>query len=98
VLREANAETPIRLGTTVTDLEDGAAPRVRLSDGSTGSYDLVVGAAQQRPFAMSALTRARGAGTSVVRPRETEQADFGAVGEVAARVSRVVPTGSASRA
>src|SRR4029453_6139256 len=30
--------------TTVTDLEDGAAPRVRLSDGSTGSYDLVVGA------------------------------------------------------
>jgi 2-polyprenyl-6-methoxyphenol hydroxylase-like FAD-dependent oxidoreductase len=44
VLREANAETPIRLGTTVTDLEDGAAPRVRLSDGSTGSYDLVVGA------------------------------------------------------
>jgi 2-polyprenyl-6-methoxyphenol hydroxylase-like FAD-dependent oxidoreductase len=44
VLREANAETPIRLGTTVTDLEDGAAPRVRLPDGSTGSYDLVVGA------------------------------------------------------
>ena len=30
VLREANAETPIRLGTAVTDVEDGAAPRVRL--------------------------------------------------------------------
>jgi 2-polyprenyl-6-methoxyphenol hydroxylase-like FAD-dependent oxidoreductase len=44
VLREANAETPIRLGTAVTEVEDGASPRVSFSDGSTGSYDLVVGA------------------------------------------------------
>ena len=43
-LREANAELPIRLGTAVTDVEDGAAPRVHFTDGSTGSYDLVVGA------------------------------------------------------
>jgi 2-polyprenyl-6-methoxyphenol hydroxylase-like FAD-dependent oxidoreductase len=43
-LREAAAEVPVRLGTSVTDLEDGAAPRVSFSDGSTGSYDLVVGA------------------------------------------------------
>jgi 2-polyprenyl-6-methoxyphenol hydroxylase-like FAD-dependent oxidoreductase len=43
-LREANAELPIRLGTAVTDVEDGAAPRVSFTDSSTGSYDLVVGA------------------------------------------------------
>ena len=43
-LREANAELPIRLGTAVTDMEDGAAPRVTFTDGPTGSYDLVVGA------------------------------------------------------
>ena len=43
-LRDATAETPIRLGTAVTDVEAGAAPRVSFTDGSTGSYDLVVGA------------------------------------------------------
>lgn len=43
-LREANAAVPIRLDTAVTDVEDGAAPRVSFTDGSTGSYDLVVGA------------------------------------------------------
>lgn len=43
-LREAIAEVPVRLGTSVTQLEDGRAPRVSFSDGSTGSYDLVVGA------------------------------------------------------
>ena len=41
---EATAEVPVRLGTSVTDLEIGGAPQVTFSDGSTGSYDLVVGA------------------------------------------------------
>ena len=35
---------PARLGTALTGLENGDAPRVRLSDGSSHSYDLVVGA------------------------------------------------------
>jgi 2-polyprenyl-6-methoxyphenol hydroxylase-like FAD-dependent oxidoreductase len=35
---------PVRLGTTVTELHDGDAADVTFSDGSTGSYDLVVGA------------------------------------------------------
>jgi 2-polyprenyl-6-methoxyphenol hydroxylase-like FAD-dependent oxidoreductase len=43
-LRDATAEVPVRLGTSVTDLEDGEAPRVSFSDGSTARYDLVVGA------------------------------------------------------
>jgi 2-polyprenyl-6-methoxyphenol hydroxylase-like FAD-dependent oxidoreductase len=43
-LREATAEVPVRLSMSVTALEDGDAPRVTFSDGSTGSYDLVVGA------------------------------------------------------
>ncbi|TCO19659.1 2-polyprenyl-6-methoxyphenol hydroxylase-like FAD-dependent oxidoreductase [Kribbella steppae] len=43
-LRQATAEVPVRLGTSVTDLEIGGAPQVTFSDGSTGSYDLVVGA------------------------------------------------------
>lgn len=44
VLLEATAEVPTLLGTSVTDVEDGQAPQVTFSDGSTGSYDLVVGA------------------------------------------------------
>jgi 2-polyprenyl-6-methoxyphenol hydroxylase-like FAD-dependent oxidoreductase len=43
-LRQATTQVPVRLGTSVTSLEDGSAPRVRFSDGSTGSYDLIVGA------------------------------------------------------
>jgi 2-polyprenyl-6-methoxyphenol hydroxylase-like FAD-dependent oxidoreductase len=43
-LRRATAEVPIRLGTWVTTLEDGGSPRVSFSDGSSCSYDLVVGA------------------------------------------------------
>jgi 2-polyprenyl-6-methoxyphenol hydroxylase-like FAD-dependent oxidoreductase len=44
ILREA-AGAPIRLGTSVEAVSDGAAAvRVRLSDGSTGEYDLLVGA------------------------------------------------------
>ena len=43
-LREATTETPVRLATSVTELEDGAAPRVTFSNGSSDSYDLVVGA------------------------------------------------------
>ena len=43
-LREAIAEVPVRLGIGVTEAEDGAAPRVGFSDGSTAEYDLVVGA------------------------------------------------------
>ena len=44
VLRAA-AGTPIRLGTTVETVSDGpTAVQARLSDGSTGEYDLVVGA------------------------------------------------------
>ncbi len=44
VLLEATAEVPVRLGVSVTGLENGEAPRVTFADGSTGSYDLVVGA------------------------------------------------------
>jgi 2-polyprenyl-6-methoxyphenol hydroxylase-like FAD-dependent oxidoreductase len=41
-LRAGSAEVPVRLGLSVTDLDgDGQA---RFSDGSTGEYDLVVGA------------------------------------------------------
>jgi 2-polyprenyl-6-methoxyphenol hydroxylase-like FAD-dependent oxidoreductase len=40
----ATSELPVRLGMSVTDLEDIGSPRVRFSDGSTGGYDLVVGA------------------------------------------------------
>ena len=43
-LRAGN-EVPIRLGLSVTGLDDdGQSKRVRFSDGSTGTYDLVVGA------------------------------------------------------
>jgi 2-polyprenyl-6-methoxyphenol hydroxylase-like FAD-dependent oxidoreductase len=42
ILREHAAGVPLRLGVTVTGL-DGAG-KVALSDGTTGSYDLVVGA------------------------------------------------------
>ncbi len=38
------ADVPVRLGLSVEALEDGETPRVSFSDGSTGSYDLVVGA------------------------------------------------------
>jgi 2-polyprenyl-6-methoxyphenol hydroxylase-like FAD-dependent oxidoreductase len=44
VLLEATADVPLRLGTSVTGLEDGDLPQVRFSDGSSGTYDLVVGA------------------------------------------------------
>jgi 2-polyprenyl-6-methoxyphenol hydroxylase-like FAD-dependent oxidoreductase len=44
VLREATAEVPVRLGISMTGIEDGGAPQVIFSDGSSGSYDLVVGA------------------------------------------------------
>ena len=44
LLLGATAEVPARLGTSVTEVEDGEAPRVTFSDGSTDSYDLVVGA------------------------------------------------------
>ena len=43
-LRKATAEAPVRMATSVTDLEDGEAPRVTFSDGSSGSFDVVVGA------------------------------------------------------
>ena len=43
VLREATAEVPVRLGTSVTGLEDGREPRVTYSDGSSETYDVVVG-------------------------------------------------------
>ena len=43
-LLEATADVQVRLGLSVTGLEDGEAPRVIFSDGSTGTYDLVVGA------------------------------------------------------
>ena len=43
-LLEAIADVPVRLGVSVTGLEDGEAPRVTFADGSTDSYDLVVGA------------------------------------------------------
>jgi 2-polyprenyl-6-methoxyphenol hydroxylase-like FAD-dependent oxidoreductase len=35
---------PFRLATSVTGLENGSEPRVSFSDGSSGGYDLVVGA------------------------------------------------------
>ena len=44
VLLEATADVPVRLGTSATGLEDGDVPRASFSDGSSGSYDLVVGA------------------------------------------------------
>jgi 2-polyprenyl-6-methoxyphenol hydroxylase-like FAD-dependent oxidoreductase len=44
ILRDATAAVPVRAGTSLTDLDDGEAPRVSFSDGSNGSYDLVVGA------------------------------------------------------
>jgi 2-polyprenyl-6-methoxyphenol hydroxylase-like FAD-dependent oxidoreductase len=44
VLLESTAGLPVRLGTSVTGIDDGAAPRVSFSDGSSRSYDLVVGA------------------------------------------------------
>lgn len=40
----AIADVPVRLGVSVTGLEDGETPRVTFADGSTGTYDLVVGA------------------------------------------------------
>lgn len=43
-LRQGTAEVPVRLGTSVTHLENSGKPRVSFSDGSSGSYDLVVGA------------------------------------------------------
>jgi 2-polyprenyl-6-methoxyphenol hydroxylase-like FAD-dependent oxidoreductase len=43
-LRDATEDVPVRLGTSVTDLKDGDTPQVSFSDGSTGSYDLIVGA------------------------------------------------------
>jgi 2-polyprenyl-6-methoxyphenol hydroxylase-like FAD-dependent oxidoreductase len=43
-LRDAVGEVPMRLGTSVEAVEDGPATRVSFSDGSTGSYDLIVGA------------------------------------------------------
>jgi len=43
-LRVEAAEVPIRLGTSVTHLENSRKPRVSFSDGSKGIYDLVVGA------------------------------------------------------
>ena len=44
-LRAGSVEVPVRLGLSVTALDDdGQAKRARFSDGSTGTYDLVVGA------------------------------------------------------
>jgi 2-polyprenyl-6-methoxyphenol hydroxylase-like FAD-dependent oxidoreductase len=40
-LRAGRAQAPVRLGLSVTDVKDGQA---RFSDGSTGGYDVVVGA------------------------------------------------------
>jgi len=42
--RQVTEEVPVRLGTSLANLENGGAPRVSFSDGSDGSYDLVVGA------------------------------------------------------
>jgi 2-polyprenyl-6-methoxyphenol hydroxylase-like FAD-dependent oxidoreductase len=44
LLLEATADERVLLGTSVTGLENGPSSRVTLSDGSTDSYDLVVGA------------------------------------------------------
>jgi 2-polyprenyl-6-methoxyphenol hydroxylase-like FAD-dependent oxidoreductase len=44
-LQAGSAEVPVRLGLSVTGLDDdGQLKRARFSDGSTGVYDLVVGA------------------------------------------------------
>ena len=43
-LLRAAVDVPVRLGTMVTELEHGDPARVSFSDGSTGSYDVVVGA------------------------------------------------------
>lgn len=43
-LLEATVDVPVRLGTPVTGLEVGQVPTVAFVDGSTESYDLVVGA------------------------------------------------------
>jgi hypothetical protein len=43
-LLEATVDVPVRLGTSVTGLEVGQVPTVAFVDGSTESYDLVVGA------------------------------------------------------
>ena len=43
-LRDATAEVPVRLGMSVTALENGDEPSVTFSDGSTRRYDLIVGA------------------------------------------------------
>lgn len=44
-LRVGSVEVPVRLGLSVTDLDDdGQSKRVRFSDDSTDTYDLVVGA------------------------------------------------------
>ena len=43
-LRDASAEVPVRLGLSVTALENGDEPSVTFSDGSTGHYDVIVGA------------------------------------------------------
>lgn len=44
VMRDAARAVPVRLGTTVTALEGFDPVRVTFSDGSTGDYDLVIGA------------------------------------------------------
>ena len=44
VLLDATKGGRVRLGTSVTAFESGETPSVTFSDGSTGSYDLVVGA------------------------------------------------------
>jgi 2-polyprenyl-6-methoxyphenol hydroxylase-like FAD-dependent oxidoreductase len=43
-LRDVTPDVPIRLGTWVTAVDDGDAPQVNFSDGSTRTYDVVVGA------------------------------------------------------
>lgn len=44
LLRDAAAEVPVRLGTSVTAVDAGRSPTVTFADGSTERYDLVVGA------------------------------------------------------
>ena len=44
VLRDAAVDVPLRMGTSVTAVDEGPSQTVSLSDGSTGRYDLVVGA------------------------------------------------------
>ena len=43
-LLDAVGDVTVRLGTSVTEVGEGPAPQVTFSDGSTGSYDVVVGA------------------------------------------------------